>query len=464
MVEEVPADAAEPSATALCQDDVLLCVFEFLEPRDLGACAGTCRAWNRVLTHNPGPWRATALRLGFVWEPASCADARAARAGGWKQLLSREVSLEHRWASDTALHARAVGAGHRHWVPCILMEERTRQLATCSYDGTIRFWHDAEAPLPQCFQVLTAGAGVGAGAAMEGFSSIALASPHDDGPAILAAGSELGNVHAWEVWRPEDADDASLAAAEAANQRHEPQRVPDAPNAADDAMHVAPAGLGGAGAAAAMAALDADLAAEAPFDVALGAALALQQRRPHFSRKLDQWNGAHDFVQSILLLSDAAGACQGIVSGGDSGHITLHQCGAAHAKLRLDAHAGAVMCLGATEGGNELISGSVDHTVRLWDLGAGGRCKALFTGHTRSVHCLTLGKASPFGPPVLFTGSRDHSIRLWDMRTRRCEHVLRGHAGSVTCIGAHGWKLLSGAPRSRRDRAEIAPRSRRDRA
>ena len=67
-----------------------------------------------------------------------------------------------------------------------------------------------------------------------------------------------------------------------------------------------------------------------------------------------------------------------------------------------------------------------------------------FIGHTRSVHCLALGQASPHGSSMLFTGSRDHEIKIWDMRSQGCEYTLQGHAGSVTCIGAEGWKLLSG--------------------
>ena len=38
-------------------------------------------------------------------------------------------------------------------------------------------------------------------------------------PCRLAAGSELGNVHVWEVWRPEDAEDAQHARAHAARER-----------------------------------------------------------------------------------------------------------------------------------------------------------------------------------------------------------------------------------------------------
>jgi WD40 repeat protein len=45
---------------------------------------------------------------------------------------------------------------------------------------------------------------------------------------------------------------------------------------------------------------------------------------------------------------------------------------------------------------------------------------------------------------VIITGSRDHTLRVWDVRSRATAHVIRGHRGSVTCVGASGWRLLSG--------------------
>ena len=163
-------------------------------------------------------------------------------------------------------------------------------------------------------------------------------------------------------------------------------------------------------------------------------------QRPHFARKLERWTGTHDFVQSLLLLSNGR-----IVSGGDNGHINVHAIGSdEEAPMQgFEDHTGAVMCLDTVDGERSLVSGSVDRTMRLWDLPT-GTCTSQLVGHARSVHCLTVSKASPHGSQMLFTGSRDHSIKLWDMRTARCEHTLLGHTGSVTCIGADGWKLLSG--------------------
>ena len=49
----------------------------------------------------------------------------------------------------------------------------------------------------------------------------------------------------------------------------------------------------------------------------------LARARPRFARKLECWTGSHDFVQSILMLPDG----RTVVSGGDSGNVTLHQVG-----------------------------------------------------------------------------------------------------------------------------------------
>ena len=133
---------------------------------------------------------------------------------------------------------------------------------------------------------------------------------------------------------------------------------------------------------------------------------------------------------------------------GDSGFVTVHKvAGPGRPRseapaLRLGGHQSAVMCLDAAADW-EVLSGSVDHSVRMWDLET-GQCKAQFVGHARSVHCLSLGQAQPHGAPMLFSGSRDHAIKLWDLRSQACEHTLLGHVGSVTCLGADGWKLLSG--------------------
>jgi len=400
--------------------DVINLAFESLAPRDLGAACRVCHRWGEVLSQ-PAAWHAAALRTGFVWDAdREAAEQRAASLGGWKRLLSRECRLQRLWRDPANLHVRSF-RGHSHWVPSILLYPKTRQLVTCSYDGTVRFWDGADAAVPRCFKMLTVGPTAHNGPnplphVVEGFSSIALDLSGE--VPMLAAGSERGNVHVWEVWRPEDSEDARVAAAAmATHERAEPMLVPDGGHEPEATSSEGEGeGEGDEG--------------HVDFPQA--------RQRPHFARKIESWGGSHDFVQSILMLPGSR-----VVSGGDNGYVNIHRVGQRSSQQRLEGHTGAVMCLDATSDGTELISGSVDHSVRVWDVES-GRCRARVAGHSRSVHCLTLGKAQPHGPPVLFTGSRDHTIKLWDLRSSECLYTLRGHTGSVTCIGAHGWKLLSG--------------------
>ena len=93
----------------------------------------------------------------------------------------------------------------------------------------------------------------------------------------------------------------------------------------------------------------------------------------------------------------------------------------------LQGHSGGVWALAAAR--NTLVSGSTDRTVRIWDLET-GRCKHVFGGHSSTVRCLSIVKPEwldvtlPDGSvvsekwpkrPLIITGSRDHTLRVWDL-------------------------------------------------
>jgi hypothetical protein len=76
-------------------------------------------------------------------------------------------------------------------------------------------------------------------------------------------------------------------------------------------------------------------------------------------------------------------------------------------KAVLEGHAGWV----SSPDGRTLASGSVDTTIRLWDL-ASGKEKAVLAGHPYGIYyCLSF---SPDGG-TLASGSGDKTIRLWDL-------------------------------------------------
>ena len=120
---------------------------------DLGAACCACQRWAETLAH-PAAWKQAGRAEGLIWsETEADAEARAAAQGGWKQMLRNERTLEKRWV-NYGLQPRVIAQGHDHWVPSILMEPASRQLVTCSYDGTIRFWSDVDVAEPQCFKIL----------------------------------------------------------------------------------------------------------------------------------------------------------------------------------------------------------------------------------------------------------------------------------------------------------------------
>ena len=68
--------------------------------------------------------------------------------------------------------------------------------------------------------------------------------------------------------------------------------------------------------------------------------------------------------------------------------------------------------MAVTPGGSRVISGSEDHTLRVWDL-AKGETTMMLKGHTSAVNAVAV---TPDGHYVV-SGSFDHTLRVWDLAT-----------------------------------------------
>jgi WD40 repeat protein len=110
----------------------------------------------------------------------------------------------------------------------------------------------------------------------------------------------------------------------------------------------------------------------------------------------------------------------------------------------LTGHTGFVESVAFSADGRILASGSDDKTIRLWDVRTHKQIGAPLTGHTDWV------KSIAFRPDgrTLASGSADNTIRLWDVRThKQIGAPLTGHTDQVTSIAfsPDGRTLASGS-------------------
>jgi len=88
----------------------------------------------------------------------------------------------------------------------------------------------------------------------------------------------------------------------------------------------------------------------------------------------------------------------------------------------LHGHTAEITCFATSPDGKRIVTGSEDHTAKLWDLATGSEVFSL-RAHTESVTCVAF---SPDGTRIA-TGSRDKTVRLWDAASGSELATLRGH-------------------------------------
>ena len=84
----------------------------------------------------------------------------------------------------------------------------------------------------------------------------------------------------------------------------------------------------------------------------------------------------------------------------------------------------------------QLVSGSLDGTLRLWDARSGNQIGDPFTGHTDAVESVAFSRDGQ----RIVSGSDDKTARVWDV------HSSQGDRQSVCAVTPTRWKASTSAP------------------
>lgn len=84
-----------------------------------------------------------------------------------------------------------------------------------------------------------------------------------------------------------------------------------------------------------------------------------------------------------------------------------------------------------------LLSGSLDSTLKMWDVRTGKCVRTLF-GHIEGIWSIA---ADNFR---VVSGAHDKLVKVWDLQSGKNWHTFSGHVGPVSCVGLSDTRLASG--------------------
>ena len=100
----------------------------------------------------------------------------------------------------------------------------------------------------------------------------------------------------------------------------------------------------------------------------------------------------------------------------------------------LGVHIDWVLSVAVSADGRRAVSGSLDHTVKVWDLESGAELRSL-AGHGHVVRSVAV---SADGRRAVVSGSFDHTVKVWDLESGAELHSLKGHSTFVRSVAVSG--------------------------
>ncbi|KAJ5902363.1 G-protein beta WD- 40 repeats containing protein [Penicillium taxi] len=118
-----------------------------------------------------------------------------------------------------------------------------------------------------------------------------------------------------------------------------------------------------------------------------------------------------------------------IVSGSNDKTIKLWDTATGDLQKTVEGRSDLVNAVVFSPDGTQIVSGSNDKTIKLWDTATGDLQKTL-EGHSEWVNAVVF---SPDGTQIA-SGSEDKTIKLWDTATSDLQETLEGHSDWVNAV------------------------------
>lgn len=130
---------------------------------------------------------------------------------------------------------------------------------------------------------------------------------------------------------------------------------------------------------------------------------------------LRQIVGFNDDIVDAVWLSSTGEGTSHVALATNSSLVRVYSTSSFDARL-LSGHRDMVLCLDRSQDGRWLVTGSKDHTARIWvPEGDSWRCIAVCEGHAEAVGAVALSRKTETQGRFLFTASQDRTIKMWDL-------------------------------------------------